>query len=501
MPGNHMLLLPDAPRFTIAAISDEYLAAIGREREPLIGKGLTEAFYSGGLYKDIQRDMIQSLGEVLRTGQAHHMAVQRYQLFNPGSGQNESRAWRPCNKPVLADDGTVAYIINSAVDVSPALQLKEVAQANIYLQRIIDEFKEPLQVLQPVFEGDQIVDFRFRFTNQAYAAYADKTPAELEGKRVGEVFPGYFQTSSFSNPVQTYKTGETLMFELHYKQDGLDLYNRMTSSKIGDEVFIYFTDLSDLKRTQVLLEEKVDELRRSNSYLEEFAYAASHDLKEPVRKIQAFSTRLKRSLSTGLSETDQDVFNRLQSAANRMGTLIDDLLSYASLSNHVPDAEPVELNAVVLQVLEDLELEIEQKGARVETCELCTIPGNRRQWEQAFQNLISNALKYSRPGVPPVITIECSRVSADKLRGLISADDRRPTFYSICIRDNGIGFEQQYAERIFQVFTRLHGMAEYKGSGVGLATVRKVVEAHNGYIRAEGVPDEGAAFTLLLPAV
>jgi signal transduction histidine kinase len=500
IPGNHLILLPDAPRFTIAAVSDDYLTVLNVTREALVNNGVFEVFLSADRHTNVAEHLRRSLNTVLATKKSHFMGDQSYERLSKRTGRPEWRIWRPGNKPVLNEAGEVAYIIHTTEDVTSTVQLGEVTRTNRYLQTIINQFKEPLQILEPVLEGEEIIDFRFKLTNQAFAAYANTTPEAIQGKRVGDVFPGYFETPSFENPVRTYKTGEPLTFEIHYDKDGLDLYNLMSTSRLGDDVFIHFTDYTELKRLQIELENTVEELKRSNRYLEEFAYAASHDMKEPVRKILAFSSRLKSGLDGQLSDDQRNFFNRMQIAAERMGTLIDDLLSYSTASQQATTDEDVNLNEVVSQVLHDLDYEIEQKGAQVVVAELCQIRGNRRQWEQAFQNLVSNALKYVRPHIVPEIAISCSKVAASDVAAYISPDDSHQFFYQLSIADNGIGFEPQYAEHIFKVFARLHGANQYTGSGIGLSTVKKVVENHQGYIRAEGTPDKGATFTILLPA-
>ena len=241
-----------------------------------------------------------------------------------------------------------------------------------------------------------------------------------------------------------------------------------------------------------------EELKRSNQNLEEFAYAASHDLKEPMRKVQLFSDRLKDRLKDTLAEEDKGLFERIIHATHRMNTLIDDLLMYSHVSRGAIIEETVDLNQKLKAVLEDLELEIEEKKAKVIADPLPTIKGHRRQLQQLFQNLVSNAVKYNRPGVVPEIRITCKKVEdADQLPFIPAK--QKEQYCLINVQDNGIGFHQEDAERIFNVFTRLHGNAEYKGSGVGLSIVRKVVENHGGYIWAESTSGEGATFHVLLP--
>ncbi|WP_165958265.1 PAS domain-containing protein [Segetibacter sp. 3557_3] len=230
------------------------------------------------------------------------------------------------------------------------------------------------------------------------------------------------------------------------------------------------------------------ELQRSNQNLEEFAHAASHDLKEPIRKIHFFTHRLKEQLSARLEESELRSFNRIENATERMGNLIDDLLLYSHVSQRPHQREAVDLNDKVKRVLEDLELDIEEKGATIVLGKLPIVEGNKRQLQQLFQNLISNALKYSKADVRPQIELISS----------LSTNDGKP-FHRIAVKDNGIGFQPEYANKIFHMFTRLHGKNEYSGTGVGLSIVKKVVENHDGYIVAESTPGKGAVFSVFLP--
>jgi PAS domain S-box-containing protein len=246
------------------------------------------------------------------------------------------------------------------------------------------------------------------------------------------------------------------------------------------------------------LEMKNKELERSNENLEEFAHAASHDLKEPIRKIHFFTDLLKRQLSERLTDEEKNTFKRIENASQRMGALIDDLLLYSHVSQRPHQKEEVDLNEKIRKVLEDLDLDIQQKNAIINIEPLPIVKGYRRQLQQMLQNLAGNALKYNKPGVSPQITIRSKIVSA-KEAGIFSAEGMQEQYYLIEIADNGIGFEQHESERIFQMFQRLHANKEYHGTGVGLAIVRKVVENHNGKIVAEGAPGEGSTFRIYLP--
>jgi PAS domain S-box-containing protein len=248
------------------------------------------------------------------------------------------------------------------------------------------------------------------------------------------------------------------------------------------------------------LEKANEELRRSNQNLEEFAYAASHDMKEPIRKIHFFADRLKERLSSKLEEEDRRYFERLEMGSKRMSSLIDDLLLYSHVSRGVRLDETVDLNQTLAFVLDDLELHMEEKCARIEVGPLPTIKGQQRQLQQLFENLLANALKYSKPEMAPEVTITSGLVNGKEMAVHHSGIERERCYHLIEVKDNGIGFNQEDADRIFNVFTRLHGNSEYKGTGVGLSIARKVVQNHGGYIWAESTPGEGAIFKILLPA-
>lgn len=241
------------------------------------------------------------------------------------------------------------------------------------------------------------------------------------------------------------------------------------------------------------------ELARSNQNLEEFAHAASHDLKEPIRKVHVFSNLLKRSF-TELNDEQHRLFERVEDATERMTLLVDDLLDYSHVSMGVNLLEDINLNKKVQIVLKDLEIAVAEKEAQITVGKLPIIKGHRRQLQQLFHNLIQNALKYSKKDTPPVIIIDSELVYGQDTSFNLPAEDAGTLFHLIRVQDNGIGFEQHYAEQIFQMFKRLHGKSEYTGSGVGLAIVKKVVQNHNGYISAEGKPGEGSLFKILLPA-
>ncbi len=259
------------------------------------------------------------------------------------------------------------------------------------------------------------------------------------------------------------------------------------------------TDIEDQKRQTQILEELVQErtaeLQRSNEELEKFAYIASHDLQEPLRKIQAFGDRLRTKCRDQLPEVGQEYVERMHSAASRMRKLIDDLLSFSRVTTQHQARERLSLDTIVADVLVDLEERLAQTDGTVRVGPLPIVDGEPTQMRQLFQNLLANAIKFHRPGVAPVIEVGCEHTQSQ-----VETDTDLPRrMYRITVSDNGIGFDDKYRDRIFDMFQRLHGRNEYDGTGIGLTICRKIAERHGGTITAHGKDGEGASFSVLLP--
>ncbi len=247
------------------------------------------------------------------------------------------------------------------------------------------------------------------------------------------------------------------------------------------------------------LDRKNAELETINKELQSFAYVSSHDLQEPLRKIQTFSSLIVDKDYENLSSRAKDYFDRMQNAAERMQRLIDDLLSYSRTNNAALNLEIVDLTALVHAVAKDMKEEIENSQSTINAKDLGPVKVIPFQCKQLLQNLFSNSIKFSQPDVPLTISVTCKRASGNSVdREKLSAAGN---YYHIQVKDNGIGFEQQYSKRIFELFERLHGRYEYAGTGVGLAIVKKIVENHNGMITATSAPNMGATFDIFLPVI
>lgn len=256
-------------------------------------------------------------------------------------------------------------------------------------------------------------------------------------------------------------------------------------------------DITVKKNSEKARERIIRDLNRSNKELEEFAYVASHDMHEPIRKILTFCERIKSRHHAGLGQEGSMYLDRIGSSADNMRALIDNLLEFSRVTRGNRSFTECNLRDVIEGVLSDQELRIEETSTEVRIESLpvieCVVPEMR----QLFNNLIGNALKFQRKDVRSVIAISTSKLShREKSQHLLPFDQ---TFYQINIQDNGIGFEQSYGEKIFEIFQRLHGKAEYSGTGIGLAICKKIVENHEGIIFATGEPSKGSVFSIILP--
>jgi signal transduction histidine kinase len=241
------------------------------------------------------------------------------------------------------------------------------------------------------------------------------------------------------------------------------------------------------------VERKVAEQTRD---LQEFAYGVSHDLQEPLRKVMTFGDRLLEKCGAQLDQAGKDYLNRMQDASRRMSTLIQDVLALSRVTTRANPLVPVDLNIIVSGVLSDLEVLVEKVQGKVEVSTLPTIEADSTQMRQLFQNLIGNALKFRRKDVPPVLRIEAEQV---RQAATFDDDDRALVQWRIKVQDNGIGFDEKYREKIFEVFHRLHSRTEYEGSGIGLSLCRKIVGRHNGSISGDSVLGQGSTFLITLP--
>ena len=270
-----------------------------------------------------------------------------------------------------------------------------------------------------------------------------------------------------------------------------------TSTDIQDQkMFTTELEREVLERTKELFQ-KNDDLEKMNKELQSFAYISSHDLQEPLRKIQTFATQLREREYDNISENGKDKFIRMQSAADRMQTLIQDLLAYSRTGIQERIYEKANISTIVEEVKEDLEYDFKGRSTTIDIINDCQIDVIPVQFRQVVFNLITNSLKFSKPDCDAKITIDSTMAFGSELDN--SNLKRDVEYCCIIFTDNGIGFEEEYSEKIFQVFQRLHGKEKFQGTGIGLAIVKRIVENHEGIITAHGILNEGATFKIFIP--
>ncbi len=352
---------------------------------------------------------------------------------------------------------------------------------------------------------------RTTFVNPAAARISGWRVEEMIGKTEEEIFyPRKHRGNDKGTGLEKTEQGGFRPEQAFYRKDGSRFPVEYVRTPIRENArtvgtVVMFKDITERKLSEDALAHKAAELARSNAELEQFAFVASHDLQEPLRKIQAFGDRLKLKCDAAKLEEGRDYLDRMQSAAARMQTLINDLLTFSRIISAKQPFVPVDLGAITKEVLGDLEVRIEKTCAQVKVGQLPTIDADPTQIRQLLQNLIGNALKFQQPDALPIVKVDAQILSRNEIQAKAVVPNPPPSldpedkFCVLTVEDNGIGFEEQYLEKIFAVFQRLHGRSEYEGTGVGLAVCRRITDRHGGLITARSKLGEGSTFIVILP--
>ena len=292
------------------------------------------------------------------------------------------------------------------------------------------------------------------------------------------------------------ETGKSSVFEIAYHKNNTERWFLVSLVKLEDGLTTSFQEITQLKNYEKELKNNITQLERSNNELEQYAYVASHDLQEPLRKIRSFGSYLEETQAQMLDEKGRQYLDKIIKSAERMSVLIKDILSFSSMKRDEGFVE-TDLNKILESVLADFDLSITQRGAVVEKDPLPTIEAIPLQMNQLFYNLIGNSLKFAKEDQKLIIRIQSSLVTEEKKKNLNLKKDM--VYYEIIFSDNGIGFSEEYADQVFGLFKRLNDKQYYPGSGIGLALCKKVVENHHGLIYAKGEEMKGASFFIYLP--
>ena len=376
---------------------------------------------------------------------------------------------------------------------------REFNQSQSFLRSILNSTYYGIASYQAITdESGRIVDFRITYTNAEVPRNFGLTPEQVIGKTCRKVYPGIFENGIFEKLVKCMETGVPERYEISVSYRGADVWLAAAIEKVNDSVTVASKNITEEKQNQLYLEqmkraleEKNAELERKNKELESFNYIASHDLQEPLRKIQLFYSRIMERDKGQMSEMSLEYFASIGNAANRMQKLIEALLSYSTTNFKGMAFEKTDLNEILADVKADLEEAICAKNAKITSGPLPKVSVIAFQFRQLLSNLISNGIKYSQQGIPPEISISCHEVQPE--------EGKQRKYWQLDVADNGIGFEQQYENKIFELFQRLHGKTDFAGTGIGLAICKKIIENHNGYITVKSEPGKGSVFSVFLP--
>ena len=454
---------------------------IGYSREALLGRSIIEKFPNlrgGHFVQDLQKSLG---GQIVRTDRFYSPLTQRWfqNNFYPvqQDGTNEVTG-------VVFVGRDITNIIENEFRITE--QNKELSKIKNVLTGLIDTSVELIMLVDK--------DFVVQMTNKKFESFVKKTKEELLGMHLLDVHPGYRGSLQYEALLRSLK-GEMVHLDRRRSLAREDIYldtyyvPQFENGEVTG-VLVMSRDITDIVLYKRELEKRNSDLQRINKELNAFSFIASHDLQEPLRKIRTFIGMIPEEEKQLLSEQSRDYFQRMSNAAGRMQGLINDLLAYAQIDESSLN-EHVDLQELLYAIKDEYDHVFTSGSAELHIGNLPIVPGNKVQLNQLFTNLISNAVKYRHNDRKCKIEVSC--LSCD-LPDLISSPQ-----YIITVKDNGIGFEQAYADKIFGLFQRLHGRSSYSGNGIGLSICRRIAENHGGKIEAFGSPSEGSTFIIHLP--
>lgn len=419
--------------------------------------------------------------------------------------------------PIRNNDGEVVGFTTILKDLSAKKiseqQLKDAQESSDRQKRLYETVTGNTPDLMYVFD----LDYKFIYANEALLTMWGKPKEEAIGKRLLENGYEPWHAEMHEREIdQVVATKQSIRGEVSFPHAvlGKRVYDYIFTPVINEKGEVEAVagttrDITELKRAEAtlkesgerleaLVNERTKQLQRSNEDLRRFAHVASHDLKEPVRKIRTFTSRLDEEFHNDLAPQALLYLSKIEKSAERMYSMIDGVLSYSTFSSSQKKEESVDLYKLLLTIQSDLELVIAQKSAVVEVGELPKISGSPVLLYQLFYNLINNALKFSRTDPSPKIQVALSNEKEKHM--LVAKESPKDSSIYLTVEDNGIGFDEEDAEKIFQIFSRLNSKDKYEGTGLGLALCKNIVERHGGAIRASGERGVGARFIIRLPA-
>ena len=395
---------------------------------------------------------------------------------------------------LLMGTGVLVILISS---LSSLLQRFKRNRAENSLSSVLNTSPTGILACEAIRDKDQIKDFKVLFSNHALRKQMELKDGEVMKQTLTGISPSTVKIGTFDKYVRVTDTGEPVEFEVSLKRSTKLRWFQIFANKLNDGFIASYSDITDLKNSEQQLIKKVAELQQINSELEQFAYVASHDLQEPLRKIKTFSSLVIEHFNDPDASFAKLYLNKVTVAANRMSTLINDLLNFSALSDQSQQFVQTDLNNIWSSICNDFELKIEEKGAEITCGGLHPVEAVPLQMNQLFYNLLNNALKFTRANAPARISVSARLLSKEEAAGYPLDPELR--YQQIEVKDNGIGFNPEYAKKIFVIFQRLNSKELFSGTGIGLALCQKIVSNHHGYIYAESKENEGARFYVILP--
>jgi PAS domain S-box-containing protein len=534
VPGLYLIL---SPALEIIEVNEAYLQATMTKRDEIMGKHLFVVFPDNpdDANADGVSNLRASLNHVLMFREEHKMSIQKYDIRRR-DGTFEERYWSPVNRPVLNGNKEVQYIIHRVLDVTEFVQIEknsrakeqlneqltmrtkememeifrsaeEIKKINAELERKVLERTNALTLseakfrhaLDSMMEGIQIIgfDWKYLYINDAVALQGRKTKEDLLNNTMMESYPGIEQSEMFKRLELCMSKRVPQHFENEFVfADGSVGYFELSIQPVPEGIFILSIDITPrrIAETEVLelnnnLEKRImqrtEQLQELNSELDAFTYSVSHDLRAPLRAVDGYAGILEEDYNSLFDSEGKRILKTIQQSAQKMGFLIDDLLAFSKLGKKDVQRSRVNMKELFENVIQELS-KSNQQNAVFQISNLHEVHADYTLISQVVINLISNAIKYSSKKEKPLIKV-WSEINENEV--------------VYCVKDNGVGFDMAYVDKLFRVFQRLHKMNEFDGTGVGLAIVHRIITKHGGRVWAKGILNEGAEFWFALPVI